>query len=927
MKFGSIDDLFARIGFALSDDSGRPLALLCGSGISTPAVPPVNKIIKSIRDGLNPDEQVDLDVRLQAIGNDGERYQEAFNFLSFRRPPSFRDRVIALSTLHAYKAPAAERANTSEEALARYESNLDRWDLPRGVEALGRIWAGLPDRVRGPIVTTNFDPLCEVAIRKAGKVATPQILNDDNTFIRNLNAIEEPVVLHLHGYWKDTNTLNMNDQLSQERPALAGSIKELLRKFTFVVVGYSGWIDIFSKQIAAMIIEQRASELDILWCAYPPGDQFEALNRGNQLFTQMQKAPGNVVFYQDIDSNIFFPGLEKHISDHLIHSDSARMGSGRGNLIGWSSVRAEETQNNSDVSDEDRALSFFDGRMPTWKDASNRLIPRRDIVLGVTNYVSESMRKRLATLTTIVGPAGEGKSTVLKQVALETVRAHDGAQLLYQHDSHYGGPKEIISLPVGRPYVLIIDDAYGYIDQLRNIVTALHDSGRSDIHIIAACRDSDWRVSGAANFAWSKFITYRTFPLKGMSRPDAAAIVQSWEKIGSRALGQLADERGTETRITRLVTAASDHRFALEGAFLGALLVTRLGSNLENHIREMLVRASHVTVGDSVGGVSKTLLDVLALIALPQSQGVHELTFPVLADAAGISLPELYADVLPSLGEEAAVSFSDERISIRHGLIAQAIYGLSPEFNINLHEVAADLVESAIHSAANAAFSPALGRLMYLSSHLNDPELAVSAARAAVQANPRRLSFRTSLSAALRRAGKPAEAAEVCESSLAILRTADDRYSSRPLFTEWGVAEGNLENWARNAVLAGVALEDNELLGVLQAEKVANAFACLTLAFKKLLLKTDQKEYLGALAAAVAWAEPSMTDSRHQKWLNEAEEVVLAHGSRIPSINEMSRRELFEGLRSARGSLESPLPALMPLQDFKFSQLERIAGL
>lgn len=912
MNFGSFHDLLARLDYVSSSNTGRPLAILCGSGITIPSVPSVNKIIKSIRDSFPPQDQMDLDIRLQAYKSDAEKYQEAFRFLSLRRPPDQRDRVIALSTLAAYNGSVSERSHTSPADLADFETHIDKWSMPKGVEALGRIWAGLPRPLRGPVITTNFDPLCEIAVRKAGGNATPLIINDDSTFLRTISAIDHPVVLHIHGYWRESNTLSMNDQLTLERPAVAASIRELLRKYTFLIVGYAGWADVITQEMSVMIKEQRSSELDVLWCCYEKEDVFVSERQGDPTFAEIFRAPGNVIFYESVDANSLFPEMEKRLGDKLVHADGHRQVGGRGTLLGWSEV----TGNNLDVgSPKESALSFFDGRLPGWHDAANQYVPKRDIVPSVANYLRGCIRKGLSSLTSVLGPAGEGKSTALMQVALELKKSMPDLQVLYQEDAGFGGVQEVLALPAAQPYLLVIDDAYGYVERLRQLAQTLNQTGRSNVHVLLSCRDSDWRVAGGVSFLWHRHLAYKSFPLRGMSRPDAAAIVQSWETIGSRALGQLAAVPAGEERIAALVQASFDSRFKGEGAFLGALLLTRMGTGLESHIQDLLDRTSDHAVGES----GTTLPEVLATIALPHASGVYDLNFQLLAEAVDILPSVLHSDVLPALGEEAALSYSDQRITIRHRLIAELICELAPSVGVDMNKVAYQLVRSAVRQTERGGFAPGLMNIAYLSRSLADPDLSIVAAEAAVGESPNRLTYRTTLAAACRKSGNLLRATEVGEASLNLIPTAVDGHSARAVFTEWGVAEGLRGNWEANLVLAATALADAHTLGKLEGSTDAS-LSCMILALKKLAEKDNGSIYGKALAAAIWVADHHETLDYRTVWLSEAKEVA---GLASPGVNDevTFKRDLVSGVNFARKTLEPSLPGTMPIHEYRFNEL------
>lgn len=923
MRFGNQDDLVARVKHLVGSEESRPLALLCGSGIAVPAVPSVNKIINAVRKALTPDEQAELDVKLQSYMSAGERYQEAFDFLSFRRPPNFRDRVIRNATLSAYELDAETKGNAGASEWAEYESNLHGWNLPVGLSSLGRIWADLPSRMTGPIVTTNFDPLCEVSIRRAGGGATPLIANDDSTFLRNMRAIEDTTVLHLHGYWRDSNTLSMNDQLLLDRPSLGGGIRELLRKYTFLVVGYSGWSDIFTKQIASMINEQRSSELDILWTTYGTGETLEKDMANNDLFNEMKKSPGNIVFYENIDSNQIFPKLESRLQGHLRQTAIPRTRNG-GNLLGWSSVTVPDKGQESESTEKAHAVAFFDGRLPSWKDAASEYVPRRDIVTSVANHLAEGIRDKVSSLTSILGPSGEGKSTALRQIALLLKTRYPDSQILFQNDPNFASAQEVINLPEGRSYVLCVDDAYGSIDRLKSICEAVHQAGRSSIHIIVACRDSDWRNAGGVTWLWSRFISYRAFMLKGMSRPDAASLIQAWERIGPRALGHLERIEGTEARISALVEASSDNRFRSEGAFLGALLVTRYGPDLAAHVFDMMLRASHWGIPSHSS--DRTLLDALVCIALPQSFGVYQMNNDIVARCLGIDDSELYASVLPSLGDEASISYGGDSVLIRHRIIADLIVDHAPKMGIDIEGAIREIVHTAVTLQRSSQFSLSINNLAYLSRFISEAELSIAAAEAAVDADPKRLSYRTSMAAAFRKHGYLDRAVQTSRDSADMLTVADDPQSSRGVFSEWGVAEGQRGNWRRNAVLSAISLQDDRMLGFVDREKSRYAVSGLMLSLKNLALSTGDLAYVRALAVTVAWSDALDSDSQNSAWIRDAERTVESYGVEIPSVTDANSKDLTDGCRLAayEAAKEGELVVGMQTPEFKFDELERV---
>jgi len=81
---GSSDDLVARISYSLTKavDGARPLAFLTGSGVSRGAVPMSGQIVSRIRKSITEDDDVAaFDAHLAGASDDGERYQQAFQWL------------------------------------------------------------------------------------------------------------------------------------------------------------------------------------------------------------------------------------------------------------------------------------------------------------------------------------------------------------------------------------------------------------------------------------------------------------------------------------------------------------------------------------------------------------------------------------------------------------------------------------------------------------------------------------------------------------------------------------------------------------------------------------------------------------------------------------------------------------------------------
>jgi hypothetical protein len=73
------------------------------------------------------------------------------------------------------------------------------------------------------VLTTNFDPLIEVAIRAAGGSCYSTRLDDDQPLNQTMG--DGVHVVHLHGYWHGSDTLHRQSQLGRDRLQLRDSLR------------------------------------------------------------------------------------------------------------------------------------------------------------------------------------------------------------------------------------------------------------------------------------------------------------------------------------------------------------------------------------------------------------------------------------------------------------------------------------------------------------------------------------------------------------------------------------------------------------------------------------------------------------------------------------------------------------------------------
>ena len=222
------------------------------------------------REGLDEREfQRGLD---HAQGDGASAYDAAFTFLRQRRGQVAVNDVIRDAVLCARK-----RRPPSSADYVQLEQDLDGWALSRGTRALGELLAQFPGRYPGPTLTTNFDPLLEIAVKLANGDPRRVVLDGDG---RLLSAAEtnpgEQQIVYLHGYWRGSDTHHTGTELTASRPGLNASLVRMLDQRLVVVVGYGGWEDAFMNVISSLLDDTGATP-DIAWALHDddPGKLFD----------------------------------------------------------------------------------------------------------------------------------------------------------------------------------------------------------------------------------------------------------------------------------------------------------------------------------------------------------------------------------------------------------------------------------------------------------------------------------------------------------------------------------------------------------------------------------------------------------------------------------------------------------------------------
>lgn len=319
LEFLQEEDLLDSL--RLAHDEGKRIVLLLGSALTAPTtagapgVPGVRGMIELIRDAYRdmPRRLAELD-RALATCRPEDAYQTAFQAYH-----GDRNQIIRRGVLKAYLGPPPRAINDARcQAL---ESDLTRWSLSPAVASLGVMLAAdlkLPlDQQRfGHLLTPNFDPLIEIAIRRAEGIAKSIALAYDGS-LGDFDAADPlQYVIHFHGFWRNSVTLHDPRQLARPRPNLEAALRRLLRTSEVVVMGCGGWDDVFLRAVHR-VLEVREDNVRLHWC-FHRADPAQIQDTERALLARLDQGERlinhEVLLYRGIDLHQVLPRMAQRLS-------------------------------------------------------------------------------------------------------------------------------------------------------------------------------------------------------------------------------------------------------------------------------------------------------------------------------------------------------------------------------------------------------------------------------------------------------------------------------------------------------------------------------------------------------------------------------------------------------------------------------------
>lgn len=776
----------------------RPVAFLVGSPLSLKdgdGVPGVTEILDFVRAEIH-DRGIAFSLpRFEAALNDktgGDAYQEAMKWLGKNAGQDAINDVIRKAVLKARKATAP--------ALSSGDGDPTEWNIPDGTAILGELVARESERFRGPILTTNFDPLISLAVRDTGGRTGRRVLTADGTLA---GSAEDDIcnVIHLHGFWRDSDTLHTQAQLTNSRPKLTKSLQRLLQGRTLIVAAYGGWDDVFTKALVDLMNDEQAP-LDVIWCFYE--DNADTVKeRHGKLLAAVDPA---------IVMNRFraFGGIDCHsIFGEILAtlrsvSPAAVAPSNASPLAGWELIAPAFLGALAPLRREE-VVRYFDGATPTWRHAACADIPSRADAGEISRRLAEvKSGKDGCSLQIIRAAGGEGKSTLLLQAAAAAAKS-GGWNVLWRPAPRLRLlPEHIKTLDQAKDWLIVADDAENLVGDLSEAACLLHEAGHAHVHFLLAARDTDWCHFHGDRPPWGTWLKrHPDMLLRELNHVDAIMLVGAWQKFGPDGLRALASLPDMDKQVAALLHAVHDVAATArdEGSFFGGLLAVRFGPDgLKDHVVAMLNRLKERRIRDS----DRTLFDALVYVAACHAVGIPGLDEKVLADLVDVPRDWVQTLVVNPLGDEAAAVRSAGHVLVRHSKVAAAILvAAEQDLGADIAEIWSAIVRQTVRAGRDGTVSkqchakiihagPRLQRdLPQQFSEKRRKEIAVAAAKASIAVEPDRLSYIVDLGKTYRKAKDFPAAAKVFRDNL---RSAPNKVDFtdviRGYWYEWSVAEG-----------------------------------------------------------------------------------------------------------------------------------------
>jgi hypothetical protein len=315
-----------------------------------------------------------------------------------------------------------------------------------------------------------------------------------------------------------------------------------------------------------------------------------------------------------------------------------------------------------ELSEQD-ADDFFNGKIPTFGEVISGTIPRRTINKELRGFIIKAANAQKFAVTLIHGAGGEGKTTILKQVAADLLLQPDSnIHVIYREVN--ANVKDLIKILRGRKesFVFVSDNAQEIIQDILELAPT--DSKPNNIQFLLASRTTHWEWQKNANSILKDNLGSYFQPRKigTLNEEDAEEIVKAWAK--AKVLGKLENEKEPVKRLLEESRLRSD-RSGRQNSFFSSILWVRKNQTLDNRVLDIY---KELEKRPSFNG--QTLAYYYDYIIALHGDGIPILTDSVLREALGCDENTL-DEILDSLKGETAILQEGALILARHDVFAE----------------------------------------------------------------------------------------------------------------------------------------------------------------------------------------------------------------------------------------------------------------
>ncbi|MEO0357454.1 MAG: hypothetical protein AAF386_04010, partial [Pseudomonadota bacterium] len=345
---------------------------------------------------------------------------------------------------------------------------------------------------------------------------------------------------------------------------------------------------------------------------------------------------------------------------------------------GWERVsKADLNAYQNASADTKFALQWFQGGQPTWQGILSSGVGLREDCEKIENRLSIAHTTAIRpSMTLVTGAGGEGKSSAIMQIAGKLVQSNSmNWTCLRRRVSAAPLSRDLLNTlnqAENHSWLIILDDAENTIrgnpeEQTEFSLTDLMSklALRTDVQVLLAARDADWRVLGGNRVDWDAHCDFSMQPLSKLTSIDAKRIVDGWAGAGADGTGKMHGIP-TEKAASLLLQHAREEATQGEGSLLGGLLIVREGEDLRKRVGNM------IRIWNKADGIGQySLLHIYEMVAVMHANNQLYLTTPVLAKALGCTPNELESGPLRILRTEAMLESGTGYLLTRHRVIAE----------------------------------------------------------------------------------------------------------------------------------------------------------------------------------------------------------------------------------------------------------------